>query len=441
LGVVYQLGPKTVIRASSGIYYSISGNTVNPSIAGFGNTPSFTSGDNYTPLYYLDTGTFPQSFSRPPVLDPSFLNGQTIYYMPRTGTRLPQTLSWTFGIQRQIAANTSIEATYIGSRSTHLPFQANYNYLPIENLKYGALLLQPINSPAAGAAGFTSPYPSFVSQRGANTVFQSLRPYPQYTNVLTSGGVFFGGGFPGGAADPVGQSKYNSLQVKANRRFSNGFTLFGFVTWSKGFTLVTDQYPGNRIFQLDAQPALTMSASWVYELPFGPGKALFNSSSRAINAVVSGWKINGFVKYNSGVPLSITNGNAGQLPAIGYTQRPSAVSGTSPYLVTNPRDFNPNSDKFLNKNAFALATGFNFGNLAPNLSWVRGFWGKQESLTLGRTFRVWERLLFDFSVDAQNPFNFVRWMNPSTNLLSPAFGVVTTAQPGRTLQVNGKLSF
>ena len=439
LGLTYQADNKTVIRASSGIYYSNSGNTVVPPIAGFANTPSFSSPDGYTPLYYLGSGTFPQKFQRPPSLDPSFSNGQAISFIPNTGTRLPQIVSWTFGIQREVARNTTIEANYIGSRSTHTWFSTNFNYLPIGNLQYGNLLLQPITSPAAVAAGFTSPYPSFASQPGANTVYQSLRPYPQYTGV-TTGSLFLGGSAGGGVADPVGQAKYNSLQVKANRRFSGGLALFGFVTWTKSFTLVQDQYPGSRLFQLDAQPALTFSVSWAYELPFGKNKPLLNNSSRVVNALVSGWKVNGFLKYNSGVPLSITAG-AGLLPAVGYGQRGNAVAGVSPYKTTDPRDFEPTTSRFLNAAAFTTSTGFNFGNLAPNLSWVRGFWGKQEALTIGRTFKITERLMFDFSADATNPFNFVRWNNPITSLLSPAFGAVTSSQAGRTLQMNAALRF
>jgi hypothetical protein len=443
LGLAYQLDNRTVIRASSGIYYANSGNTVNPAIAGFGNTPSFSSPDGYTPLYYLNTGTFPQSFSMPPVIDPSFLNGQSITFIPRTGTRLPQTINWTFGIQRQVARNTTVEANYIGSSSTHLGFAANYNYMPISGLQYGTLLLQPITSPAAIAAGFTPPYPSFVSQRGANTVYQSLRPYPQYTGVTTSSGVFFGGTFPGGVADPVGRAKYNSLQIKANRRFSQGLTLFGFVTWTKSFTLVTDQYPGSRIYQLDLQPALAFSVSWAWELPFGKGKSVLRNSSGVVNAIVSGWKVNGFLKYNSGLPLVVAGG-AGTLPAVGYTQRGNAVAGVSPYLTTTPSDFNPAKSKYLNVAAFTTSTGFNFGSLAPSLSWVRGFWGKQEALTIGRSFRIKERFTFELSADATNPFNFVRWSDPtgaSLSVVSPAFGTVTGANPGRTLQMNAVVRF
>ncbi|MFB3777634.1 MAG: carboxypeptidase regulatory-like domain-containing protein [Bryobacteraceae bacterium] len=434
LGISYQLDPKTVVRASGGIYYSNWGAAwQDPYSAGFSTTPAFSSPDGYTPIYYLGTGTFPQNFARPPALDPSFRNGQTIQYLSRNGTRLPQTVNYTFSIQRELASHLAVEAVYLGSKSTHTSFSVNYNYMPIENLKYGMTLLQPITSPAAAAIGVTSPFPGFQNQTGANTVYQALRPYPQYTAVTSSPTLL--GTYP----DPVGQQKFNSLQLKVNKRFSSGLTLFGFFTWMKSFSLALDQYPGARLMQLDANPAATFSFSWAYDLPFGKGKSLLNTDSRAINAAVSGWKINGMVKYNSGLPLSITAG-AGRLSSVGYTQRGNAVSGVSPYLVTNPREFTPTS-KYLNAAAFQTTTDFNFGNLAPVLSWVRGFWGKQEALTLGRVFSVTERFKLDFSVDAVNPFNFHRWGAPNTNLLSPAFGTVTSASDGRTLQVNAALKF
>ena len=433
LGISYQLNNKTVVRASSGVYYSNWGGAwQDPLTAGFSARPTFTSPDGYTPLYYLDSGTFPQSFKRPPALDPSFLNGQSINMYARNGTRLPQTVNWTFSIQRELIPNLSVEAVYLGSRSTHLAFSDNYNYLPIQYLSYGMTLLQPITSPAAAAAGVYSPFPGFENQRGANTVYQALRPYPQYTAV-TSGPALTG------VPDPIGQQTFNSLQIKVNKRFSHGLTLFGFLTWMKSFTMALDQYPGDRIMQLDANPALTYSFSWAYALPFGKGQAVLNTDSRVVNAIVSGWKLNGMVKYNSGAPLSI-NAAAGMLGQIGYSQRGNAVLGVSPYVTTNPRKFTPAS-RYLNSAAFTPSTGFDFGNLAPVLSWVRGFWGKQESLTIGRVFSVTEKMKLDVSADAVNPFNFHRWGTPNTFLLSPAFGMVTSCADGRTLQINASLKF
>jgi len=397
------------------------------STAGFSATPSFSSPDGFTPLYYLDTGSFPQNYSKPPSTDPSFLNGQAITYVPVNGTRLPQTVNYTFSIQRQLARDTSLEVVYLGSRTTHLGYSANYNYLNISNLQYGSTLLSAINSAAAINAGFTSPFPSFVNQLGANTVFQSLKPYPQYTGVTT------------GPNESSGSQKFNSLQIKGNRRFSGGLTFSGFFTWSKSFSLANTQYPGGRYMQLDPNAAVSMGLNWAYELPFGKGKQLLGSSSRVVNAVVSGWKINGFVKYNSGLPLTITGG-VGSLGTIGYGQWATSVPGVSPYLVTSPGDFTPTS-KYLNAAAFTTTSSFNFGNVNSNPSWVRGFWYKEENLTVGRVFRVTEQVRFDLSVDAQNPFNFHRWGAPNTSLTSGQFGIVNSVSPGRILQVNMAVKF
>jgi hypothetical protein len=428
LGFAYQLDAKTVIRSSGGIYYQNSPENLvtSPFFAGFNQSVTFNSPDGFTPVYYINSGTFPQNFQRPPSKDPSFLNGQAISYLPPNDTRMPQTLNYTFSVQRQVAKDLSLEAVYLGSRSTHLGFTANYNYLPIGDLKYGSLLLQPITSASAVAAGFSSPYASFASQLGANTVYQALRPYPQYTAVTTS------------PLEPSGQQKFNSLQTKATKRLSGGLTLFGYFTWSKSFSLTTGQYPGTRYWLQDPNAAASFSFSWSYYLPFGEGRQ-FLHENRVVKAVVSGWKLNGFVKYNSGLPLTISAG-AGNLAAIGYTQWGNAVQGVSPYLVTNPRDFNP-SLKFLNAAAFTTSTGFNFGNLNPNLSWVRGFWYKEENLTLGRIFQIKEKVKLDFSVDASNPFNFVRWGAPNTTLTSAAFGTVSSVSPGRTMQVNAAVVF
>jgi hypothetical protein len=75
------------------------------------------------------------------------------------------TVNYTVGIQPEIARDTVLEANYIGSRSSHLPFASNYNYLPIEELSKGNLLLQPAASSAAAAAGLGLPFAGFENQR------------------------------------------------------------------------------------------------------------------------------------------------------------------------------------------------------------------------------------------------------------------------------------
>ena len=428
LGFAYQLDKKTVIRTAAGFYYSesLEDQSTTAVFSGYGASPSFSSPDGYTPLYYLNTGTFPQNFTRPGTLNAAFQNGQSISYISPNASRMPQTINYTFSIQRQIGTSTSIEAVYLGNRSSHLSLSVNEDQLPFADLKYGSLLLQPITSAAAVAAGFTQPFPGFASQTGANTVYQSLRPYPQFTGVTS---MF----------DPSGAQKFNSLVTKVNHRVSRGLTVFGFVNWQKSFSLAQGQVPNTRYWALDANPAVSFSGSWSYLLPFGTGQAFLHDNS-VVKAIVSGWKVNGSVKYQSGVPLTISAA-AGSLGSVGYAQWGNAVQGVSPYLVTSPSNFNPAVNKYLNAAAFTTSTGFNLGDLANSPSWVRGFWYKEEDLTIGRIFSIREKVKFDFSIDAFNPFNFVRWSNPSTSLTSSAFGTVTAAAAGRTLQVNGTLRF
>ena len=55
-------------------------------------------------------------------------------------------------------------------------------------------------------------------------MFQSLRPYPQYTNIP----VYWA---------PLGKTWYDSLQMKATKRFSEGLAFVSTFTWSKSLTM------------------------------------------------------------------------------------------------------------------------------------------------------------------------------------------------------------
>jgi hypothetical protein len=433
LGMAYQLGNKTVLRASGGIYYAM------PTIAivstGYTNSPSFSSPDGYTPLYYWDSGSFPQNFVRPPVMSATFANGQAINWVPRNANRLPQIASWTFGVQRQLGPHTAIDVSYIGSHSTHLDISTAFNAVNAQNLSLGSLLLQPITSAAAVAAGYKEPFSGFANQTGANTVAQSLKPYPQYTTVNKAAGY--------SGLGPDGIGKMNSLQIKVNRRLSSGLTIMSYLTWSKSLTNNTAQYPLNRNMgiSVDSYAVPTVfGLTWTYELPFGPGKALARWTNPAAQRLVSGWAINGFVRYQSGYPLAISASNT--LSALGYSAKFADYIGGTPTLVTNPREFNPVTNRYLNAAAFAIPATYAFGNLAPTLPWLRGFSSKTESLQVGKQTAISERVGLELMLDLQNPFNFHRWQNPGTSISdSLNFGRVTAASEGRTVQISAKVTF
>lgn len=441
LGIAYQATPKTVVRASGGIYYA-PGFRTRLIAYGFTNGNSISSSTGYGPVYNWTTDGYPDDFPRAPFIDPAFQNGQNVSSILPGTSRMPQILTWTFSIQRELTRNLAFEATYVGSHSTHLILssqQSNMNTLDPQYLSLGNLLFQDILSPAAIAAGFTPPYEEFTSQ-SIRTVGQALRPYPQYRDVTEEWGNH-------------GISRYNSLQLKVTKRYSNGLTLLAFYTWSKNMTNVDGcpidlgpndgavQNPRNRDGEVSVSnqgPPHVFVASGSYELPFGPGKRYLTSNG-FLKYLVGGWQIAGYCRYTSGAALTITSGNP--LSALGFPNIRANYVGGDVYVTTNPREFDPAMDVYLNRNAFAAPATFELGNTARVLDWVRGFTGKSESISLSKRTPITERFRAVLRADAQNPFNFVRWNNPNTNITSSNFGMVTSAQSGRTIQLGASIEF
>jgi hypothetical protein len=424
MGLAYALSPKTIIRASGGIYYSDSPDSGGYT-AGFSSSPSFSSPDGYTPVYNWGTASFPSNYALPPQISPSFQNGQSITWLLSEGTRLPQILSWTVAVQRELMNNMSLDVSYIGSHSTHLAAGTNFNFVNDSYLSLGSLLLQPAGSAAAAAANVPVPFATFPSQ-SVHTVAQALMPYPQYTSVGT-----------GSENDPVGSARYNSLQVKLNKRYSNGLTLLTFVTWMKNMsTLETDQYtPVRPIVYSGDSPPFTLVVNASYELPFGPNKKFLRSNNPLLKFVASGWNLAGYARYSSGDAMSFTVSN--NLSVLGYGGKfADYVPGVPIFGVTDPRDFNPAVNRyFAPAGAFVVPPTYQFGNIAPVLDWVRGFWQKAESVSLGKSFPIKERLHAQFRMDVNNPFNFVRWGDPNTSITSANYGAVTSAADGRKIQL------
>jgi hypothetical protein len=103
-------------------------------------------------------------------------------------------------------------------------------------------------------------------------VGQALRPFPQYLDVYNS-------------VQPIGNSTYHSLQMKAQKRFSNNLGFLVSYTLSKSITDTSLQGSeaasnrpaldtANRNWEKSLAPndmTRSLVISWVYELPFGKG--------------------------------------------------------------------------------------------------------------------------------------------------------------------------
>jgi hypothetical protein len=426
LGAAFAPTSRTVVRASFGLYYA-PGFRTRLIAYGLNNSYTVNSANGYDPAYNW-ADPFPQRYPRAPFIDPSYQNDQSVSSILPGTSRMPQIATWTVSLQRAISPNLAVEAAYIGSHSTHLILgsqQSNLNTLDAQYLALGSALFQ-------DAAA--TPYPAFAKQKN-RTVGQALRPYPQYLDVTEEWG-------------PHGIARFHSLQVKATKRYSSGLTMLAFYTWSKNMTNVEGgpidlgpsdgaiQYPRNRAGEVSVSadgPAHVFVTSATYELPFG--RAAGGLAAR----IVAGWRVTGYCRYADGLPLTITSGNP--LVAFGFPAIRADYVGGPPLVGIDRGSFDPGRDLYLNTAAFHAPSTFALGNTARVLDWARGFSQKSEAISIEKTIPARDRVQAAFRADVQNPFNFVRWSNPTTSVTSSQFGKVTGAAAGRTIQLGLSLTF
>lgn len=129
----------------------------------------------------------------------------------------------------------------------------------------------------------------------------------------------------------VGSSNYNGLQVTMRKQFSNGAQFDLNYTYSKSIDITSSATrlswsssvnvgsPGTRLANAfdpngrrsvsDFDTTHQVNANWVVELPFGKGKPFAGNVGSIGDAVVGGWQLSGVVRWTSGFPFSVDNGN------------------------------------------------------------------------------------------------------------------------------------
>jgi hypothetical protein len=205
------------------------------------------------------------------------------------------------------------------------------------------------------------------------------------------------------------------------------------------------QYPGSNPTTIDpGVPAATFGINFSYELPFGKGRRFLAAASKLTDSILGGWTLSGFMRYQSGTALQIWAINPFS-SAFGYSAFAPAVyanyTGEPVYSKKDLSSWNPYSDLYLNPDAFESPSLFTFGNTARYLDWARGPWQNSESLSISKTINIAEQANFKLGADFINPFNIVRWGNPSTLAGIPTFGMITSTQGSRSIQINMELNF
>ena len=240
----------------------------------------------------------------------------------------------------------------------------------------------------------------------------------------------------------TGTSNYHAIIGRVEKRFSSGFSLMGNYTLSKCLgTPYQDEFTWHVNMHLDYGHCTEdisdiMSINGIYELPFGRGKSLLNKSA-ITDLLVGGWKVAG-----------ISTLRTGPWTTLGSQQNIGFFDGALPD-VTGPVN-NHSLHGGLGRNG-RLGPYFNTANVV-NLSaiGVQGHSGVHNIQNPGSQnydlsgYKGWkfgDLGNLTFRADLFNAFNRVNFNTVSTYDLASNFGMVSSANAAREIQLSLRFAF
>ncbi len=224
----------------------------------------------------------------------------------------------------------------------------------------------------------------------------------------------------------LGTAKYDSLQTKLERRFSNGVQMNFAYTWSHalGFTgedsgagtnrFDLPEFYGRAYGNLNQDLRHNFQFTGIYELPFGKGKKMATTGAAA--AILGGWQFNNLMSIYSGSVFTV-QADDGDLDAPPSNQVADCIA--------TPRKlgFHGDEGQFYDPSAWAQPTGARFGTCGLNN--VRGPGLFNVDFGLFRKFQVTEKMDVQFRAEMFNVTNTPHFSTPrSTNLNSGNFMIM-----------------
>jgi hypothetical protein len=431
-GFAYAVNSKMAVRGGYGItYIPTTSRYVNTSNQGFAATTTFFSSvDGITPVGQL-RDPFPTGVVRPPGSSRGLLSniGESFGTLLRHDP-VGYSQQWSSNVQTELLRDLLIDVAYAGSKGTRLPVILPMNQLDPQFLSQGTALLQQTPNPFRQ---FSSP----GTLAGANvTRLQLLRPFPHFLNLTNN-------------LTDIGSSVYHSFQLKVNKRLRNGFSILGSYTAGKLLTDTTAFLTGfldpnigfQNVYDLRQDRALAtqdiaqrLVISYVWEMPFGRGKAYLGNAPKAVDLLLGGWQINGITTFQSGQPLPITNA----VPTTSGATRPNN-NGQSAKLGGRVHD---RLTRYFNTGVFSAPGAFQFGSTPRTLPDVRTDGARNFDISIFKSFQVTERSSLQFRVECFNLFNTVRFDAPLNTFGNAGFGSVNAQENlPRNVQLALRFSF
>lgn len=381
-GFAYQATPKLVVRGSYGIFYD------NYSVDGFGGTsglmyqPPFTWSSTInaplaTPINRLEDGI-------PPVIVIPVSNGRVLpvstapytaaYEYPHE--RSPYVQQRNITVERELTKDLVLTASYVGNKGTRNMYTTNIN--------------QAIPGPGA---------------------IPPRRPFPDWPDISSQ--------------LDQGQSSYNALQVKVQRRLSKGFMFLAGYTYGK--SLDDGQGESNVTQNAYNRKGDRGRSGWdmthrfvfssTYELPFGPGKPIGSNLTGIAGKLAGGWNINGILSLSTGFPFTVSL--ATSVANTGTSSRPNCIA--------DPSVSNPGPSLWFNPAAFATPALYSWGNCGRSIITGPGTHELDLNLEKNTYFSENRSRYLQFRVETFNLSNTPQFNNPNASIGSAIAGTISGA--------------
>ncbi len=395
-GLAYRLTAdgKTSLRMGSGFYYTpIQASNFNP----FANIAPFAGTFTVTDVAFEDpfgskgqANPFPSNFG-PDVPGPEFvfapINDVRTYFAK--DYRIPQLITWTARIERQLGKEWVASLAYLGNKGSYL------QYTIAEN-------------PAIFRPGATV----------GNT--QDRRVYPNFGPVSRY--------------DSGGNSSYHSMQWNLEKRFTHGYSILANYTWSKTIDDLSATNPFNRAVSrgpsnFDVPHNFKFSNLWdIPRLKVNP----------AAGKLLNGWQVNAILVRQSGFPFTVASGVDNSFSNVG-SDRADYIGGSAKL-----NDGRPLADKLVqwfDTSRFVVNAPGTFGNSGRNILRGPGFFNTD--LGLLKSTGITERVNLQFRAEFFNVFNHANFRLPASNISSSQRGRITAVidDNQRIIQLGLKVLF
>ncbi len=400
--------------------------------------------------------------------------------------RIPYSIQYTFGFQRELPGNLIFEASYVGRQARQLFTLADAGQIvDFRDPASGQFMIAAMNQLQSQleAGGAITPIPWFENQMNANSIARFGVPCsglglgPSCTDVVVGINAFEV--LIGDTADTIqslransllgpnvglssqfatnafvtnkGSSSYDGMLLSLRKRFSEGFQFDVNYTWSHSIdnqsTVANTTTSGGLICDAtdlrvcrgnsDFDIRHLVNVNGIWELPIGRGRMIGGDAPGWLNTIIGGWEITGIFTARSGLPFHLATASWPRTFIFdGANGVPAVLSGDLSVLKASIHDTPDGRIQFFadpnlvhNPNTGTGVAQYPRHGRIGNRNVLRSqpFWNVDSAVL--KNFRLGENQRIQLRWESYNLFNHNVFAPPTTiNIGSASLGNITTVQ-------------